>query len=129
MRRTLLVAFLTLLGGAAMANEGRFDRLSSRLGLDADSKAKVEATIERYRAQMLPLRKDARRTREALRAELVSGHPNEGRVSSLTTQLQGDRRQLMQVKQQRANELKSELTPSQYARLMLGHRHRNGSRQ
>jgi Spy/CpxP family protein refolding chaperone len=123
MKRTLLVALLTL-AGSAMAHESRIDR---RLGLDGESKAKVEATIARYRTQMMPLRQDARKTREALRAELVSGHPDEAKVSSLTTQLQGDRRQLAAVKQQRANELKSELTPSQYARLMLGRHHRRGS--
>ena len=138
MKRTMLLMFLSLLGAAplAMAHEGhegqRMDRLSSKLGLDAEAKAKVEQTFERYRSQMQPLREDARSTREALKAELASARPDEARISTLTAQLQNDRRQLMTVGQQRSAELKTELTPSQYAKLMLARHHhfgRRGSKQ
>jgi Spy/CpxP family protein refolding chaperone len=138
MKRTLLMGLLTLFTAAPLiANaqtpaptaesrqEMRIDRLAGKLGLDAASQAKLEQTFQKFRAQMAPIRQDARQTRQSLRAELSSAQPDETKVSTLTTRLQGDRQQMQAVAQQRSAELKSELTPSQYAKLVL-HAHRFG---
>jgi Spy/CpxP family protein refolding chaperone len=98
--------------------EARLDRLSTRLGLDAQGKAKLEATFARYGAQMRPLWQDAHQTREALRAELA-GAKDATRIATLTTQLKNDRAQLQALRTAKMNELQQELTPAQYAQLIV----------
>jgi Spy/CpxP family protein refolding chaperone len=129
MKKTMVLAFLSLLGAApAFAHEHgdaqngqRFERMSEKLGLDAASQAKVQQTFEKFRTQMAPVRQDMKQARLELRAELAAAQPNEGKVSALTTRLEGDRRQMMSVMQARSAELKQELTPSQFAKLTLAH--------
>jgi len=136
MKRTLLMGLLTLFTAAPLLahaepvapagesrEEMRIDRLAGKLGLDAAGEAKLEQTFQKFRSQMAPIRQDLRSTRESLRAELSSAQPDESKVSALTTRLQGDRQQMLAVAQQRSAELKSELTPSQYAKLVLSARH------
>ena len=119
MRRMLLLGLLGLAVPAFAHEKG--ERLA---GLDDAAKVKVQQTFEKYRSQIQPLRQDLKQTRLALREQLDSGSPDEGKVSALTTQLQSDRRQMMTIAQKRADELKGELTPSQYARLMMARHHR-----
>src|SRR5215813_11088249 len=119
MRRTLLLA--CLLGTAPAFAQPRAEVVAA---LDPAARAKVEQTFNKYRPQLAPLRQDARKTRLALKDELDSRRPDEKKVSVLTTQLQNDRRQLIAISQERSAELKSELTPSQFARLMFARQQR-----
>jgi Spy/CpxP family protein refolding chaperone len=135
MKRTILIAMLGLFGAApAFAQPGprgearqemgaaRVERLAGKLGLDAAGTARLQQTFDKYRVQLAPLRKDAWQTRRALREQLAGAQPDESKVASLTSELQSDRQQMMAIAQQRSAELKSELTPSQYGKLVLARR-------
>ena len=112
--------------------EARMDRMAQRLGLDAQGKAAVQATFSRYRTQMKPVWQDMRATRQALKAELAGGK-DPSKLSSLTAQLTSDRGKLAALQQSKMGELQSELTPAQYAQLVVsrhgrrfGHGHGHG---
>jgi Spy/CpxP family protein refolding chaperone len=137
-KKTMAFALLGLLGAApAFAHEGRshearqelkaerMKRLAERLGLDAAGEAKLKEIFQKFGTQQAPLMKDARETRLALKEMLAANKVDEAKVSALTGRLQSDRQQLRVVAQQRSEELKSVLTPTQYAKLMLG-QHRFG---
>jgi hypothetical protein len=112
--------------------EARMDRMAQRLGLDAQGKAAVEATFVRYRSQMKPVWQDMRATRQSLKAELAGGK-DAGKLSALTAQLTSDRGKLAALQQAKMGELQSELSPAQYAQLVVsrhgrrfGHGHGHG---
>ena len=106
--------------------QARLDKLASKLGLDAQEKAAVESTFTRYRAQMQPVRQDMKQTRQALQAELAGGK-DAGKLSSLTAQLTADRQKLGALRQAKMGELQKELTPAQYAQLVVSrHEGRRG---
>jgi Heavy-metal resistance len=110
---------------AAIRQEVRsqeMDALVARLGLDASAAANLRTTFARYGAQVAPLRKDARVTRHALKEELKSGSPDQGRVSSLTAQLMNDRAQLRTIQSARLEAVKAQLTPTQFAQLIVSRR-------
>jgi hypothetical protein len=98
--------------------EARMDRMAQRLGLDAQGKAAVQATFSRYRTQMKPVWQDMHATRQALKAELAGGK-DPGKLSSLTAQLTSDRQKLGSLQQAKMGELQTELTPAQYAQLVV----------
>jgi len=113
--------------------EQRLERLTARLGLDADSAAKVRATFEKYRGEFAPLRKSMWTTRSAIKSELASAQPDSSKLAQLTDQLSGVRAQMAALHTQRMAELKSELTPAQYAKLVVSRHegrgmHRHGRR-
>ena len=124
MKRTMILSVLGLLAAVpAFAGEG--GKLAEKLGLDDASRAKVQQTFEKFRAQMAPVRKDAQEIRRELSAELANAQPNDGKVSALLVKLRTDRQQMMTIREARATELQKELTPTQLAKLMMarGHRH------
>jgi Spy/CpxP family protein refolding chaperone len=141
MKRILIPLMLVLGGAPAFAQtvtdarvearhengERRFERLTSRLGLDAATAAKVRATFEKYRGEAQPARQTMWQSRRALKDELAAASPDQARVAQLTDQLAGARAQLQAIHTQRMAELKSELTPSQYAKLIV-ERHGFGRR-
>ncbi len=98
------------------------DALVAKLGLDPAAATNLKATMGRFRAQAMPLRQSARQTRRALKEELQSGSPNQARVASLTTQLLNDRSQLRAIGQERLDSLKGQLTPTQFATLIVSRR-------
>jgi Spy/CpxP family protein refolding chaperone len=136
MKRALAPLLFLLAGAPAFAqpaapahearHEARFGKLTAKLGLDEAAAARVKATFEKYRAQTAPLRTQMHETRTALEAELANAQPNQQRISQLTDQLTRNRQEMQAVHAKKSAELKSQLTPSQYARLMLsrhGHHH------
>ena len=134
MNGKILSMMLLIAGAPAFAHEAggqadearmeqRMERLSEKLGLDKSEQVAVRATFEKFRAQLEPLRKQAFETRSALREELAKKSPNEQRVSQLTDQLAQTRQQMRVIEGQRMQELRGELTPSQFAKLQL---HRRG---
>jgi Spy/CpxP family protein refolding chaperone len=105
----------------------RMDKLTQRLGLTPAEGAAVRATFTKYHAQLAPLWQSAKQTRQTLRDELAKPTPDEAKVSQLTDQLVGQKQQLHAVNKQKMQELRSELSPSQFARLVAG-RHEFGRR-
>jgi Spy/CpxP family protein refolding chaperone len=73
----------------------------------------------KYRDQAKPIWQDARATRQSLQAELGKAQPDDATLTQLEDRLASDRQQMMAIHQQRNAELKKELTPKQYAELML----------
>ena len=103
--------------------EARLDQLAGDLGLDTQGTAKVRATFERFRIELGPVREQTRETRRELRQALTSPQPDEQRVAQLTDRLMSSRTRLRAIEVERTQALRQELTPSQFARLMLT-RHR-----
>jgi Spy/CpxP family protein refolding chaperone len=69
----------------------------------------------------MPLRKDAFETREELGRELSVATPNRARITELTDRMLRDRREMRSLEEHRMSELRSQLTPEQYARLIVSH--------
>jgi heavy-metal resistance protein len=90
----------------------------------------IEATRTRFQSQMKPLWQDAKATRQALSAELQKSAPDNATLQQLTDKLTSDRQQLHSLRSQQLAELKDQLSPQQYAKLMLRHpgfgRHMHG---
>ena len=135
----MMVGLMLLLSGASAfaqqsepATESRsemrehfVDRLAVRLGLDEAGSAQLKATFAKYSAQLLPLRKDARQTSEELRQAVTAN--DTARVTQLTDRLTSDRRQMRALHEARTAELRTQLTPEQFAKMIaFGPRHHFG---
>ena len=112
-----LIPIMLLVGAAAPA----FAQGNANANVDPELRAKVQAVSAQFRDQVKPLWQDARATRESLRAELAKAQPDDATLTQLEDRLASDRQQLMALHGQRQAELKKELTPKQYAELMLRH--------
>jgi Spy/CpxP family protein refolding chaperone len=130
----MMIPLMLLLGGAPalaqpVANariearhemgEKRLERMTARLGLDAESAARVRATFEKYRAELAPVRQTLWTTRTALKAELAAPQPDSAKLSQLTDQLASARSDMQAIHARKIAELKSELTPRQFAELVV----------
>lgn len=104
----------------AQNGAGHLDRLAAKLGLDAQGEATLKATFQRYGQQMKPVRQDMKQTAQALKAELA-GNKDATIISSLTTQLSADRAKMQSIRAAKMSELQNELTPAQYAQLIVSH--------
>jgi hypothetical protein len=117
--KRLLVPVMLLLGAVpAFASPSSHEQNLQKLGLSADSVAQVQATQTRFRDQMKPIWQDARAAHEAMRSELAKAAPDEGTLSKLEDRLASDRQQMQSLQTQKQAELRKELSPSQYAKLM-----------
>ena len=114
-----VIPVMLLLGAAAPA----FAQGNGNQAVDPDLRAKVQAVRAQFRDQAKPLWQDARATRESLRAELAKAQPDDATLTQLEDRLASDRQQMMAIRVQGQAELKKELSPKQYAELMLRHRH------
>ena len=123
MKRMLLSAML-LLGAAApaLAHEGALSKLPP------DVQQKVKATHERFKPELQPVFGDMRSARQALRAEMGKATPDAATLSQLEDRLAADRQKMMAVRDEVQKELRSELTPQEYAQLMLSRHERFGRR-
>ncbi len=101
--------------------EKRLEKMSAKLGLDAAGTAALRQTFTRYQAQLAPLRKDSWQTRQALQQELANPQPDRSRLSQLTDQLTRNRQKMAAIVAQRQADLKQQLTPEQYAKLVVSH--------
>ncbi len=131
--KRFLVPVMLLLGAApAFAAPGQGQNLQN-IGLSADAQAQVQATRSKYRDQLKPIFQDMKSTHQSMRAELQKSSPDDATLSQLTDKLQSDRQQMMSIRQQQQAELRKELTPTQYAKLMMARarffgRHMHGHR-
>jgi len=110
------------------ARDGRphfVERVSARVGLDAEAAARLDATFQKFRAQAQPVRQDAHQTARALREELRMGRADEAKVTQLTAQLAADRQKLRAIHTARLAEVQKDLTPVQYAKLLMLHHSRH----
>jgi Spy/CpxP family protein refolding chaperone len=102
--------------------EGRIDQLVGKLGLDAAGAARLRQTIASYQAQLGPLHKEQWQTRKALKDELAAAQPNAAKLSQLTDELAANRQKMQAIEAQRAADLKQQLTPQQFAQLVVSRR-------
>jgi Spy/CpxP family protein refolding chaperone len=132
-----IVPLLLLLGGApAFAQtvapsqaearqqivDRELDQLTAKLGLDAAGAARFRQTFARYQSQLAPLRQEQFQTRRALKDELAKPQPDASRLQQLTDTLSSNRQRMESIEAQRRAELKQELTPQQYAQLVVSRR-------
>ena len=104
----------------AEMRERKLDRLVARLGLDEAGAAQLKATFAKYGEQLRPLRQTARQTSEALRDAVAA--KDTARVTQLTDQLSAERQQMRVIHEARTAELRKQLTPEQFAKLVSFHR-------
>ena len=98
---------------------GHAEHMASKLGLDPTAKAKFEETNQKYFGQMKPVWQDVKQKDEALKAELAKPKPDESQLTKLSDGITSDREKIASLEQDRLNALKSELTPEQYAKLLV----------
>jgi len=115
--KRFVIPVMLMLGAAAPA----FAQSQPNAQVDPDLRAKVEVVSARFRDQAKPLWQDARATRESLKAELQKAQPDDATLVQLEDRLASDRQQMQALHAQKQAELKKELTPKQYAQLMLSH--------
>jgi hypothetical protein len=105
-----------------MAVEAEMSQLVAKLGLDSAGAAALKQTFAKYRAQMQPVRQDLWQSVKAMRQELASAKPDTARLSQLEDQVAGDRQKMQAIETARAAELRQQLTPVQYAQLIVSRR-------
>ena len=91
--------------------------------LDPALRAKVQAMMSGVRDQAKPIWQDARTTREALKAEMQKAQPDDATLVQLEDRLASDRQQLQALRADKQAELKKQLSPKEYAQLMLARHH------
>jgi membrane-bound lytic murein transglycosylase B len=116
MKRLLVVPVMMLLG-AAPAFAAPSTAMSPELH------QKLEASRARWKEQAKPIAQDAFAARKALRDELQKAQPDDATLTQLADRLASDRQQLQSLRAEKQAELKRELTPQEYATLMLRRPH------
>jgi Spy/CpxP family protein refolding chaperone len=97
-------------------------QMASKLGLSSTETAQFMQTQEKYFSQMQPLWQDAQQAEESLKAELAKPKPDQKRLSQLSDQLTGDHQRIVALQTQKMADLKRQLTPEQYAKLLVSRR-------
>lgn len=103
---------------ASSANDAA-TAIANHLGLDATTASAVAQTLAKYRAQLEPIRQAEQQTAQALQQELAAAQPDPARLTQLANQLTSGRQQVEAVDAQELAELQQELTPAQFAKLVL----------
>lgn len=96
-----------------------------------ETQQKIDTVRATFHAQIMPIAKDARATRQALRAELAKAEPDDATLSQLEQRLADDRTQMQALHAQTQADLEQQLTPRELGEIMLdpprfGHRAQNG---
>jgi Spy/CpxP family protein refolding chaperone len=112
-------------------------QLTTKLGLSADGANQLKQTFAKYQGQLQPLRQSTWQTAKALKQELTAAKPDSSKLGQLSDQLIANRQQMQSIEQQRTAELKSQLTPQQFAQLLVSrhqmgremHHHQRGAHQ
>jgi hypothetical protein len=116
---------------AGAFTEDRIELRLSRAGVDPSALASLRPTLAQYAAQLAPLRQNAWQTRRALKEALANPQPDSAILTRLTDQLSSDREQMRQITAQEMAQVRRELAPEQYARLLVtgGWEHRGHDRR
>jgi|SRR6476661_6056889 Spy/CpxP family protein refolding chaperone len=88
-----------------------------------ETQQKIQAARAQFREQGKPIFQDMRSTREALQSEMAKATPDDGTLKQLEDRMASDRQQLQSLHQQQQQALKAQLSPKEYAQLMLSHKH------
>jgi Spy/CpxP family protein refolding chaperone len=88
-----------------------------------ETQQKIEAVRAKFRGQGKPIFEDMRATRTALQTEMQKAQPDDGKLVQLEDRLSSDRQQLQSLHAQKQAALKSQLSPKEYAQLMLSRKH------
>jgi Skp family chaperone for outer membrane proteins len=125
MKRFLVVPVMMLLGAAPAFAQSDVPAAAAAApaAMTPELHQKLEAVRARFMPQVKPIAEDAFATRKALRDEVQKAQPDDGTLTRLEDRLASDRQQLESLRAQKQAELKRELTPQQYAQLMLRHGH------
>jgi Spy/CpxP family protein refolding chaperone len=97
-------------------------QMASKLGLSSSETTQFMQTQQKYYSQMEPLWQDAKQAEQSLKAELAKPQPDPKRLSQLSDQMTGDHQKLGALQTQRMADLKHQLTPEQYAKLLVSRR-------
>ncbi len=114
--KRFVIPVMLMLGAAAPAFAHPNNGSAS---LDPDLRAKVQSVSAKFRDQAKPIWQDARATRESLKSELAKPQPDDATLVQLENRLASDRQQMQALHAQKQAELKKELSPREYAQLML----------
>jgi hypothetical protein len=93
------------------------NELVAKLGLDSAGAAKLKQTLVKYHTMAQPVRKELWQTFKAMR-----GESDEGRLSQLRDTVDADKQKLAAIRTARENELRQQLTPSQFEQLEASRR-------
>jgi Spy/CpxP family protein refolding chaperone len=88
-----------------------------------ETKQKIEAVQAKFRGQGKPIFEDMHATRQSLQDEMGKAQPDDAKLLQLEDRMASDRQQLQTLHAQKQAELKSQLSPKEYAQLMLSHKH------
>ena len=127
----MMIALMLTMGAPAFARnfvEKKVEHITAKLALDPASADKLRALMVKQHEQVAPLRKEAWETRSALKAELANPKPDQRRVLQLTDQLTRGRQQMQTLRTQHMAELKAQLTPEQFAQLLVSRHGHHGGR-
>ena len=116
MKRYLLPVML-LIGAAAPAFA------QTNVAVTPETQQKIEAARAQFRGEGKPIFEDMRATRQALAAEMQKAQPDDGKLVQLENQLASDRQQMQALHAKQQAALKSQLSPKEYAQLMLSRKH------
>jgi Spy/CpxP family protein refolding chaperone len=105
-----------------LLGEARIERRLSRAGVDPSAVARLRPALLKFAEQLAPLRQNAWQARGALKDALASPKVDDAVLTRLTDQLSADRQQLQEIRAQEMEQLRRELTPAQYARLLVAQR-------
>jgi Spy/CpxP family protein refolding chaperone len=102
--------------------DNELSQLASKLGLDPAGTARFRQTLAKYQAQLGPLHREQWQARKALKDELAAPQPNAARLTQLTDELTNNRQTMQTIEAQRSAELRQQLTPQQFAQLVVSRR-------
>jgi hypothetical protein len=106
-------------GQPGVVGEERFELRLSRAGVDPTAVANLRPDLVKYAQELAPLKQNAWQTRRALNEALSNPQPDEAAITRLTEQLSTDREQMRQLRAQEMDLVRRQLTPEQYARLLV----------
>jgi len=112
-----LVPIMMLLGAAPAFAQ------TNNAAVTPETQQKIQAARAQFREQGKPIFQDMRATRQALQDEMQKATPDDGKLTQLEDRMSSDRQQLQSLHQQQQQALKSQLSPKEYAQLMLSHKH------
>lgn len=119
MKRLLLSSFLLLGATTAMAQPAQ---------LAPELQQKLRDVRQRHAGQAKPVRQDLRAAYRALRDELARPQASDATLRQLEDQVAADQQKLRELHAQVDSELRAQLTPREYAQVMMvrGARHAHG---
>jgi Spy/CpxP family protein refolding chaperone len=112
-----LIPVMLLVGAAAPAFA------QPNAAVTPETQQKIEAVRAQFRGEGKPIFEDMKATRQALQDEMQKAQPEDGKLTQLEERLSADRQQLEALHAKKQAALKSQLSPKEYAQLVLSRKH------